>query len=439
MKKTLKLLEWNINGRSAQNKKIPDFAVTEMLSHNADIIVLTEFVRGTMRKNLNKLNDVLGENNYNVFCLPDKTVEKISAESKLNNEVLIAVKDNENLISTAPYHDMQIFKEVHADDAPNFLQVEVNFHGMPITVIGTRIRVDKDNAESRKTQHAKTIEHIRKIENPVLLTGDFNCNKNLLESFYESYAVHTPEEGFSHRSYGSNLSKLDHIVVKGLEVTNPQYSWDYMKRDKIYDGDNYNPAPPYPDHAILTANIEIDVIEKQEKLNTAFNVIGSVLSEAAQEIANELESRDDFKQNYEVRFGNKKKFSKGLITARFDFRNYIWITVREKTNDKKQWLISLNFNDIDNNNEFELNSGNLHTQFGRIQFWKELNIKEKCCASPHELISKDGSDITLKFCGNKSFDPKQAIYDGTYEPVALVDKFLYEFLNCERKSNQKET
>jgi len=178
-------------------------------------------------------------------------------------------------------------------------------------------------------------------------------------------------------------------------------------------------------------------IEKQEKLNLALDSIGDILSKAALEIAIELESRDEFKpgsMHHELvlRRGNKGKFSKGLHTPDFDFRNYVWITVKDIEDDKKRWMIALNFQDIDNDRDLEINSGNPHTQFGRIQFWKELNIKEGCCNGPHVLLDKEGGDIALKFCGNKSFDPKQSIYDGTYDPKVLVDKFLYNFVYFER-------
>ena len=177
--------------------------------------------------------------------------------------------------------------------------------------------------------------------------------------------------------------------------------------------------------------------EKQERLNNALNIVGDILLEAADEIVSELELRDEFrpdsgKQMFTLRRGNKGRVSKGLLTHKNDFRNYVWITVIDKADENRQWVIDLFHNDIDGGRPMATNSGNLHSQFGRIQFWKGVTKKEGCCDSPHELISMDGDDITHKFCGNKGFDPGQAIYDGTYDPKTLVDVFLYEFVgrNC---------
>lgn len=179
----------------------------------------------------------------------------------------------------------------------------------------------------------------------------------------------------------------------------------------------------------------MDNNEKRERLNEAMNAIRAILSEVGQEIVKELKLRDEFKADsgkQKFKFCNKgnNKVSLGVRPGKNDYRNYIWIEVEDITDDSKKWMIALDYQDIDGGNELQKNTGNLHTQFGRIQFWSGVNKTKGTCDSPHELISKEGEDIIVKFCGSKSFDSKQAIYDGTYDPKALVDSFLYEFANC---------
>ena len=182
--------------------------------------------------------------------------------------------------------------------------------------------------------------------------------------------------------------------------------------------------------------------DRQKKLDKALDAIGDVLTETAAEIAAELESRDEFDsasghRKYIVRTLYKgqpcqRKYSRGMRTEEFDFRNYVWITVMDANDDQRQWMLTLHFNDIDNDRDFEFNSGNPHTQFGRIQFWRDININEGTCNSPNKVISKDGGNIVLEFCGEKSSDPGQSIYDGTYNPITLVDSFI-KFLRIEKR------
>ena len=171
-----------------------------------------------------------------------------------------------------------------------------------------------------------------------------------------------------------------------------------------------------------------------ERLNDALNTIGDILFEVAQEIVEELLSRAEFcpvsaKYKYKLRLRNtdipeQKFISRGVKNSEFDFRNYFWITVIDIGDSNEHSSICLSFSDIDNDRDIEINSGNFHTQFGRLQFWRGLNLKDGTCSGPNELLDKNGRDIVLRFCGEKSHDPCQAIFDGTYEVKSLVDAFL---------------
>ena len=150
----------------------------------------------------------------------------------------------------------------------------------------------------------------------------------------------------------------------------------------------------------------------------------------AVEIVEELSKRDRFNSKYIICRGNRgkgRRVSQGIRSnsTKNDFRNYIWIRTKEEgKEDVPFYMITFNFQDIDGGNRICKNSGNPHMQLGRIQFWSGVNGKKGVCASPHEIISKDGDDITLKFCGNKMSDPKTAIYDEDYDHIKLVDSFL---------------
>jgi len=158
----------------------------------------------------------------------------------------------------------------------------------------------------------------------------------------------------------------------------------------------------------------------------------------AVEIVEDLSRRDEFSSEFVIsqgRLGKGKKVSGGIYSksTQNDFQNYIWISVKKKDRETgPSYMISFNFQDIDGGKELVKNSGNPHMQLGRIQFWSGVNPKKGVCDSPHELISKDGSDITLKFCGSKMFDPKTAIYDEDYDHVKLVDEFLDFLLENEK-------
>lgn len=147
----------------------------------------------------------------------------------------------------------------------------------------------------------------------------------------------------------------------------------------------------------------------QPLFNNALNSIYDILNEVAIEIVKELKIKLT-SSNYKIsiRRGYKPKFL-----------NYIWISIKDIKN-KKSYSINLFYNDINKD------SGNPRTQLGRIQCWKDVIEVNKKIPSPH-MCSFSGENITLEFLGKKAYDPKQAIYDGTYDPIELVNKFINEY------------
>lgn len=93
-----------------------------------------------------------------------------------------------------------------------------------------------------------------------------------------------------------------------------------------------------------------------------------------------------------------------------DYRNYIWIDIECYCNI---YRITMFYNDIDNQ------TGNLHTQFGRIQFWrinKGLRVVNINNMLKWELNSK------------VSYDPKIWIDDVGYSVQNVISEFN-KFIN----------
>lgn len=146
------------------------------------------------------------------------------------------------------------------------------------------------------------------------------------------------------------------------------------------------------------------------KMKSALDTIYEILNETAIEIKEELKKR------LEKEFG-KNTFSITISRGHFkNFRNYIWISI-ENLEDETYYSINLFYNDIN------IKSANPRVQFGKFQFWKDIIINNKEIPSPHECMMNN-KDIVLYFLNSKSKDPKQAIYDGTYNLDELVRKFI---------------
>lgn len=147
----------------------------------------------------------------------------------------------------------------------------------------------------------------------------------------------------------------------------------------------------------------------QNKMKNALDTIYDVLDAISIEIMEKLRK--------ELNKDGENKFSITISKGHFkNFRNYIWVNIEDIENEK-YYSINLFYNDIN------INSANPRVQFGKFQFWKDVIIDNKDIPSPHECIT-NGKDIVLYFLNSKSYDPKQAIYDGTYNLKKLVSEFI---------------
>lgn len=292
----MKLLVWNINQRSS-GEEIPPF-VSEMIKNtNADIVVLTEFLSAANANSekIKKFKDSLSEKYY-TFCN-----EKRDKEREKANGIFIAVKKGFAEINGAPNEDLKT--DCKEEDQPNFLQLDIVVEGKPISIIGTRIQVGGGVTRSAyiesRLQLISLVEHIVKLGNKnIIVAGDFNNAKirgdeaadylTVRDNYrgkvtFDTYNYHIMKGIFAtagltvftppgeQYSYGFKLDrdgkpdngcfKEDHIVTKNLKVENSKYCHSFIENYKIdkewrkkkYE---YVIVEAYPDHAILTADVD---------------------------------------------------------------------------------------------------------------------------------------------------------------------------------------
>lgn len=250
----MKIVTWNINCRSSKGG-IPKMVTEELVKTKADVVCLTEFVKG---ENYHDFIDELTSLGYETFTDPRTTEHS-------GNEILIAIK-NEYAVKTSTS------VICNDDNNPNFLHVVSRIDDNNYHFIGTRIKVGGENLnhdfKNRRTQLESLAKEISKIEGePSLVLGDFNNgwytdtdNKNSYSGkprqFYSypilvqemgniNYQVYTPNEGYS----WANGFKLDHCLSNVRKNIQVEYCWDFKKNR------NYMNKIGYPDHAMLIVEI----------------------------------------------------------------------------------------------------------------------------------------------------------------------------------------
>lgn len=170
----MKLFIWNINQRSSGND-IPKLVSEEILKDNEftespDIIVLTEFLGAKYTEKIKRFKELICEK-YLTFVNEERDKEKKA------NGICIAVKKGFAEINGAPIEKLNTsFKE---ENQPNFLQVESIVNGKPVSIIGTRIRVNDELTRTeflkRRQQLLSLVEHIIALGNKnIIVAGDFN-------------------------------------------------------------------------------------------------------------------------------------------------------------------------------------------------------------------------------------------------------------------------
>ncbi len=162
---------------------------------------------------------------------------------------------------------------------PEFLQVDIELEEKILTIIGTRIKSQKDYITKKNTKE-KQLEflkdHIKNIDNEVICLGDYNFTQGYISNIFGAIAdCWGPRINNDYYSYAFN--KDDHIgldwlltkkikdVFNGYEDKgkSPFATYDWKFIDEIEDygdhsKDDYLGIDGLPDHAILKGMISLE-------------------------------------------------------------------------------------------------------------------------------------------------------------------------------------
>lgn len=248
----MKIIEWNINQRSNWNAQgsIPVWVSDEITNKlKPEVAIITEF-----SKTRNWLDDFA----YKLFEYNICTSTNLEG-----NEVLIAIRKEIRIIAIKELPVQQL--------SANFLQIDVQYQGALLTIIGIRIRISDKNIQlNQLSTYLGNVD----AENVIVL-GDFNvwhtwASKNKNWSLPQNYKINGPEFKM-HSNDWTSLTKwsfvfeddtkgpIDFVVTKGVTIDKVDYLWDFLSNDQYKgckDADKYKGDDSgNPDHAILIAEV----------------------------------------------------------------------------------------------------------------------------------------------------------------------------------------
>lgn len=149
-----------------------------------------------------------------------------------------------------------------------------------------------------------------------------------------------------------------------------------------------------------------------QNLQSCFNCLQTMLKLECKNIKKGLEDYNKkMNLNWEIsniKIGLNTRMRKNKSIN--DYSNYVWLEI--KVDDGNSYWITLFYNDVDPK------SGNFHTQFGRVQFWK-IYEKPRAVSGPNIKVGRK----MWGFINCNSFDPKIWIDDKTYSIDKLIEKF----------------
>lgn len=101
------------------------------------------------------------------------------------------------------------------------------------------------------------------------------------------------------------------------------------------------------------------------------------------------------------------------VENRNDYRNYVWITV---TDGEEEYWITAIYQDQD------LETGNMHHQTGRIQFWHNIrHYSKRWCSTPNDPAG-DGRHWVFNY--DSAYDPRIKIYDPDFSGEKVAAEFV---------------
>lgn len=288
----MNILEWNINQRSSfGGGTIPSLVINEIEKANADVVCLTEYVRGEEHTTFCEKISELG---YSAFLAPTLN------NNILKNEIFLAVKTN--LVKNPEIKTIEVKKIVPGlkeKCTPDFLHLQLDFEGEPLHIIGARIKIEGlitgpskiklarsiEEAKERLYQVKRIIDYIKEevTEGRIIVLGDFNNfhylenqtissweeDEEYLQNYYSypllvqtfsdiGLSAYTPK-GENNEVYSWVNTKLseenpkryirnDHLFTNAT-ASNVHYDWDFLQNT------SYRSQVGFPDHAKLTATV----------------------------------------------------------------------------------------------------------------------------------------------------------------------------------------
>ena len=275
----IKILEWNINQRSSEDSKFPNYVISEISQKNPDVIVLVEF-KG--KENKFRLDNSFSED-YFTYSYNGSKYTNNKNDVKRGNGIYIALK--KSIFNESSLEDVS-WEEDFENNQPNWLKIKSSIKtGQELTIIGTRIRVGskkrKDELISRKSQINWLLKENKHFNNQIII-GDLNyspsevdwCKKeelNWQDIIYmmrdEKYLNCNQYSPYSPFGTSWKWKRLDWMITKGVSIN---YNSKYNQLDWSFGKNNNSPylegymvpegyfiinEPPYPDHAIFTTEI----------------------------------------------------------------------------------------------------------------------------------------------------------------------------------------
>ncbi|MFB8582010.1 endonuclease/exonuclease/phosphatase family protein [Enterococcus gallinarum] len=275
----IKILEWNINQRSSEDSKFPNYVISEISQKNPDVIVLVEF-KG--KENKFRLDNSFSED-YFTYSYNGSKYTNNKNDVKRGNGIYIALK--KSIFNESSLEDVS-WEEDFENNQPNWLKIKSSIKtGQELTIIGTRIRVGskkrKDELISRKSQINWLLKENKHFNNQIII-GDLNyspsevdwCKKeelNWQDIIYmmrdEKYLNCNQYSPYSPFGTSWKWKRLDWMISKGVSIDyNSKYNqldWSFGKNNNssylegymVPEGYFIINEPPYPDHAIFTTEI----------------------------------------------------------------------------------------------------------------------------------------------------------------------------------------
>lgn len=268
----MRIYEWNIGMAatipSNNGYNLKSWVIDEIIKDQPDIIVLTEFV---VSRGIDYFFEVLEKNNYHWF---------ISSSTKQNG-ILIAIKKSTFVFGDAfnykigSINNSEILK---CNLPPDFYEIQVEYTGRKLSIIGLRVRKDLSNSKSNYSglQFKAVDNYLSSLCHDVICIGDFNAfwgqkwksaENSTLPQTAKSYSLYTPPypKQYSYVMQGGKKVQLDHLItnIKNKNIT-AEYDWNFINSLRYKTGihaESEKKISGLPDHAILKVEIKLGGIE----------------------------------------------------------------------------------------------------------------------------------------------------------------------------------